>query len=74
MNYDDAQRACICGACPSYVDCGEKLAFCMPEGGVSRCIKTEAGCICPGCPVQSEMDFQHEYYCTRGNEARLTGR
>ncbi len=27
--------------CPSYFDCGEKLAFCMWEEGKSICIKSE---------------------------------
>jgi len=73
MNWDQAQKDCICEPCPSYVACGEKLAYCMPEAGKSQCIKIESGCFCPGCPVQSEMDFQHEYYCIRGNEAHLAG-
>ncbi len=74
MNYEQAQAACICESCPSFVSCAEKLAYCMPEGGKSRCIKVEAGCLCPGCPVQSEMDFQDLYYCLRGTAAEIGGR
>lgn len=74
MNWNQAQDACICGMCPSYYSCGENIAFCMPEGGTSKCIKVENGCVCPGCPVQAEMHFTHEYYCTRGNENKLSGK
>ena len=43
MTWDQAQKACICEGCPSFVSCAEKLAYCMPEGGKSRCIEIEAG-------------------------------
>jgi hypothetical protein len=71
MNWELAQEACICGACPTFYSCGEKMAFCMPEAQTSQCIKVESGCICTGCPVQEEMGFKHEFYCTRGNESAL---
>jgi hypothetical protein len=74
MDYIQAQEMCICGMCPSFYSCGEKLAFCMPEGGSSRCIKVESGCVCPGCELQEEMHFGHEYYCIRGNEKALQGK
>ena len=73
MNWDEAQNQCICGMCPSYNFCDEKIAFCMPESPVSKCIKVESGCLCPGCPVQEELKFTHEFYCTRGNERSLAG-
>jgi len=59
---------CLCGMCPSFVDCSEEIAYCLAEKGISGCIKDEQGCLCPGCPVQDEGNFQHAYYCTRGNE------
>ncbi len=68
MNRDDGEKICICHGCPSYFDCGEKLAFCMWEEGKSSCIKSEIACVCPGCPVQEQMHYEHVYYCTRGNE------
>jgi len=51
--------------CPSYVKCGEPLAYCLPEVSISQCIKSELGCICPGCPVQEKMGFDKDYYCLR---------
>jgi hypothetical protein len=60
---------CLCRMCPSFVDCGETIVFCLAETGTSGCIKEEQGCLCPGCPVQDEGNFQHVYYCTRGSEA-----
>ena len=56
---------CICPACPSFVECGQ-LAFCFT--GKSKCVKKEKGCICMGCPVQTENKFRHVYYCTKGDE------
>jgi len=73
MDKNQAEKVCICGICPSYFDCGEKLAFCMYETGKSHCIRTESGCVCPGCPVQEEMNYQHVYYCTRGGEKEQSG-
>jgi hypothetical protein len=72
MNRKEAESACICDACPTYVDCGERLAFCMWETGKSKCIRDENGCICPDCVVQVEMRYEHEYYCTHGSEKVLT--
>jgi hypothetical protein len=71
MDQEQASKICICGSCPSYFNCGEKLAFCLCESGKSKCMKSEVGCICPGCPVQQELGFQKIYYCTRGSEKVL---
>jgi hypothetical protein len=71
MNLDKASNICICGSCPTYFNCGEKLAFCLWESGKSKCMISEVGCICPGCPVQQELGFQKIYYCTRGSEKVL---
>ena len=68
MNIDEAEKICVCRTCPSYFDCGERLAFCLWESGKSKCMMIERGCICPGCPVQQQMGLLHEYYCTRGSE------
>jgi hypothetical protein len=59
---------CLCGMCPSYVECKEEIAFCLAATGKSVCIKVEDGCLCPGCPVTEKEGFQHVYYCTRGSE------
>jgi len=61
------RQLCLCPPCPSYADCGE-LAFCLPAGKKSKCIQKEKGCLCPSCPVQEEMQYNHVYYCTRGND------
>ena len=68
MNQKQAAIICICQSCPSYFNCGEKLAFCLWGSGKSKCIISEVGCICPGCPVQRELSHQKIYYCTKGNE------
>ena len=59
---------CLCPSCPSYLDECKDKAFCYPAGGKSKCIKKEQGCICPGCPVQSAMNYTRVYYCTRGSD------
>jgi len=68
MDRKEAEGACICNACPTYVDCGEPLAYCVWDKGKSKCIKDENGCICPDCPVQIDMKLGHDFYCTRGTE------
>jgi 3-oxosteroid 1-dehydrogenase len=73
VNRDEADGLCICRRCPSFFDCGEKLAYCVPEGGKSKCITVERGCVCPGCPVQVQMHYQQVYYCTRGSAEQLAG-
>lgn len=62
------QKKCICRMCPSYVNCGEPLAYCLPEWDTSKCITTKAGCVCPGCPVYEEKGFSKAYYCLPGNK------
>ncbi|MHB8162894.1 MAG: DUF2769 domain-containing protein [Methanoregula sp.] len=68
MDRNKGIMLCICGMCPSFVECTEKIAYCLAEQGTSFCIRQELGCLCPGCPVQAEGNFQHVYYCTRGSE------
>jgi hypothetical protein len=68
MERKKAIGLCLCGMCPSFVDCREEIAYCLAEQGTSGCIKKEQGCLCPGCPVQDEENFQHVYYCIRGSE------
>lgn len=67
MDRKKAIGLCICRMCPSFVDCNEEIAYCLAEIRKSGCIQMEQGCLCPGCPVQGEEDFQHVYYCTRGS-------
>jgi hypothetical protein len=69
MDRKKESARCLCRMCPSFVDCSETVAYCLAETGTSGCIKSEQGCLCPGCPVQDEGNFQHVYYCTRGSEA-----
>ena len=71
MDIATAEKLCTCPMCPTYLDCGERPAFCMEEIGKSKCIEVESGCICPACPVQEALSFQHEYYCIRGSEKEL---
>ncbi|VVB75050.1 Uncharacterised protein [Candidatus Tiddalikarchaeum anstoanum] len=71
IDVSKAKKLCICKNCPSYFECGEKLAYCFL--GKSKCIKQEVGCICPGCPVEKEINSTKEYYCTRGSNKELSG-
>ena len=42
------QKRCICKMCPTYVECGEPLAYCLPQYGSSKCITVKSGCVCQG--------------------------
>jgi hypothetical protein len=69
MDQNEAFGRCICAMCPTYMECEQGKAFCMPGAKRSKCIKAENGCICPGCPVFSEMKFSSVYYCIKGSDA-----
>ena len=71
MDRKQAIELCVCDMCPSYVECGEEIAFCLAENGPSKCIKEENGCLCPGCPIQEQTGFRHVYYCIRGSERHI---
>lgn len=71
MNRDEGDKLCICRMCPSFFNCGEQLAYCLPGAGKSKCITVERGCICHGCPVQVQMHYEYVYYCTRGSADEL---
>jgi len=68
MDRKTAIGLCLCQRCPTFIDCKEDIAFCMAVPSKSRCIRKEAGCLCPACPVLEKEGFQHVYYCIRGNE------
>lgn len=61
-----------CGKCPSYEGTGEtKLVFCAL--GKSDKITQEKGCLCPGCPIQTDMmHLRWDYYCTKGSGRELS--
>ena len=60
---------CICGRCPSWVECDEKGGFCLV--GKSQCIKEKKGCICGDCPVTAKMGLKWGYYCIAGSAKSL---
>ena len=65
------EPVCICEACPTYTNLGEKddyIAYCHPLRGKSKKITEEVSCTCPSCPVWKEMNFTKVYFCTRGTE------
>jgi hypothetical protein len=65
---------CICGDCPSYDECTknkEELLYCAT--GKSECTITMKGCVCPSCPVTSDMGLTHSYFCSRGSEKQQRG-
>ncbi|HZK31258.1 MAG TPA: DUF2769 domain-containing protein [Methanoregula sp.] len=68
MERKEAITLCICKICPTFIDCGEEIAFCLAARGKSTCITNEDGCLCPGCPVLESEGFSHVFYCTRGTE------
>jgi hypothetical protein len=61
-------KLCICKKCPNYVECSETTGFCLARTGKSKCIKSEKGCLCPACPVESKAGLQKVYYCIRGSD------
>lgn len=56
---------CLCLTCPTYVAGDEAVGFCFPMNSKSTVIKWEKDCLCSKCPVYSEVDLTHSFYCTR---------
>ena len=74
LEKSDILKMCVCGGCPSYVDCGTQgkateLVFCMDYVGKSGCITEENGCLCGACAVKSRMKLKNIYFCTKGSES-----
>lgn len=66
---------CTCGRCPSYTDCNKtkmEALFCA-VGKTNGCEMVAKGCICPSCPVASDMGLTHSYFCVRGSEKTQRG-
>lgn len=63
---------CLCSGCPSFVKGDDVAGFCYPLIGSSKVIKWEKGCLCETCPVFTEYDLSHTYYCTRCSQACQT--
>lgn len=68
MDQEVAASMCICAQCPTFIDCGEAIAFCLNAEGKSSCITVELGCVCPVCPVYLQQGMLHDFYCTQGPE------
>ena len=66
---DYVLTACICKKCPSYVECGEAVGYCLL--GKSTCITEKKGCICPDCPVTKKMGLKWGYYCISGSAKEM---
>jgi len=65
-----AREMCICGTCPTYTKCAKdakELLFCA-IGGSFTCIQKEKDCICPDCPLVSDLGLKYTFFCTRGAE------
>lgn len=65
------RRECTCPECPTYTDCArdaQELIYCV-VGKSPACITEDLGCICPGCPVASELGLVHLTFCIEGSEA-----
>jgi hypothetical protein len=67
---NNLMNRCPCPTCPSYNNCakeaGETL-FCS-TGKSFMCISEEKSCICPTCPITTEMGLKFKLFCTRGSE------
>lgn len=67
--YEEKQSSvlslCKCPKCPTYVKGDSPYAYCFPLIGTSKKIQFEKDCICETCPVYSEYELTHTYYCTR---------
>ncbi len=61
---------CTCPGCPTYTRCAKtnkELLFCA-SGKSFMCISEEKGCMCPQCPVTSDLGLKYKSFCTKGSE------
>ncbi len=62
---------CVCPGCPTHTDCAKgakEVLFCA-LGESFHCISIDKGCICPTCPVTSQLGLTRDRYCMKGDEA-----
>jgi hypothetical protein len=64
---------CICKSCPTFVEGAEPIGYCFATIGKNPKITAEKGCICPTCPVFSNMSLTKDYYCIKGSEPEQRG-
>jgi hypothetical protein len=69
---DFTYNLCICPNCPSYVECGENVGYCLR--GKSGCIKDKKGCLCSQCPVTQRFSYKWGYYCVNGSAAAMSAK
>lgn len=65
---EEVKTICICRSCPTYVSGADPVGYCFPTIGKNDKIENEDQCICPGCPVFSEISLTKTFFCTRGSE------
>ena len=71
MKAVEAEKAkCICGNCPTYTKCANKAgeSFFCASGKSFMCVNDDKGCICPTCPVTSDLGLRYTSYCLKGSE------
>lgn len=67
---EELMGMCICPDCPTYNYCARKAIeglFCT-YGGSFHCITEEKDCLCPTCPVASDLGLTRNFFCTRLSE------
>lgn len=72
---ENSKSLCVCPSCPTYNECaGEKkeLLFCA-LGKSPACITNGVECICPDCPITSQMGLKHNLFCVQASERELRG-
>ena len=70
---EENKKKCVCASCPTYNECASRkheLLYCL-MGKSRECSLDELGCICPDCPLTTEMDLRNTYYCTQGSEKEM---
>ncbi len=62
---------CNCPQCPTHTECAKKAMetlFCV-TGRSFICMSEDRGCLCPVCPVASQLGLTRDFFCLRGSEA-----
>jgi hypothetical protein len=67
------KNKCICSTCPTFTGCAKNAGeiFYCANGNSFMCISADKGCICPTCPVMSDLGLKYKSYCLKGSEKAL---
>jgi hypothetical protein len=66
----ELKSQCICPDCPSFNECArdeKEILYCI-YGRSFTCVTEDLGCICPGCPLITDLGLVNLTFCLHGSK------